>query len=159
MFCLRILVIMRQKPQIYIRFFFQKRVTLLRRNLLKLFLARKLKEVGKKQSGELRIILCSDEELLQINRNYLQHDYYTDIITFPFTDSGDSHLDAELYISVDRVRDNAKTQKSSFSTELHRVIFHGVLHLCGYGDKTEAETKMMRGLEDSFLTEYFECST
>jgi len=93
-------------------------------------------------------VLCSDDYLLEVNKKYLNHDYYTDIITFPL---GNDPLEANIFISIDRVRENAESYKESFEDELHRVIIHGVLHLLGYGDKTEEEQKRMREKEDECL--------
>ena len=91
--------------------------------------------------------------MLEINRNFLQHDFYTDIITFPLS-TGSDPIQAELYISIDRVRDNAKQGAVSFKEELHRVIFHGCLHLTGYGDKSSQQIKKMREREDHYLRLY-----
>ena len=122
-----------------------------RRNRLKSFLASKAVS-AKRPLGSLNIIFCSDEHLLGINRDYLQHDYYTDIITFDLSEN--KMVTADIYISVDRVRDNAKTLGLSFKSEIHRVIFHGALHLCGYRDKNTMEIKKMRGKEDLYLKKY-----
>jgi len=102
----------------------------------------------------LHIILCSDDYLLEINKQHLQHDFYTDIITFDLSDSNDI-INGELYISVDRVIDNASQLNTKKVIELHRVIFHGCLHLCGYGDKTVEEITIMRQKEDYYLDKYF----
>lgn len=107
----------------------------------------------KKQLASLNYIFCSDQRLLEINRQYLQHDYFTDIITFEL--SADAATLGEIYISIDRVRDNAKSLGVSFKSELHRVIFHGALHLCGYGDKKKEEQVVMRQREDYWLGRYF----
>ncbi len=96
----------------------------------------------------LNIIFCSDSYLLKINQQYLHHDYYTDIITF---DYGEAVVQGELFISIDRVRDNARALNLSFEQELHRVIIHGVLHICGYRDKTKDEIKVIRQKEDQYL--------
>lgn len=103
-----------------------------------------------KNPGELSFIFCSDEYLLELNRTHLDHDYYTDIITFDYSE-GDE-LSGDLYISIDRVRDNAKQLKLSPQDELHRVMIHGVLHLAGYGDKSSKEADIMRAQEDNCLT-------
>ena len=103
---------------------------------------------------ELNYIFCSDDFLLDINRQYLQHDYYTDIITFDLSEPGQP-INAEIYISVERVRDNARQFNSTLKQEIHRVIFHGALHLCGYGDKKPKEEVLMRKMEDKYLSLYF----
>ena len=111
-----------------------------------------IKEVARsesKQTGDLVFIFCSDEFLLNMNKEYLQHDYYTDIITFDYSDNG--RVAGEMYISHDRVLDNAKNLNISELDELHRVIIHGVLHLCGYKDKTKKEEILMRFAEDKAL--------
>jgi rRNA maturation RNase YbeY len=102
-----------------------------------------------KDLHQLNFILCNDEYLHKINLEYLNHDTLTDIITFPYSDPPVIHSD--IYISVERVEDNAKCFNVAFNNELHRVIIHGVLHLCGYGDKTEDEEKLMRQKEDEAL--------
>ena len=100
----------------------------------------------------LDYIFCSDAFLLNINREYLQHDYYTDIITFEL--SSDKNTEGEVYISIDRVKENASLYSSSLSDELRRVIFHGALHLCGYKDKTSWEKEEMRSMEQYYLDLY-----
>lgn len=102
---------------------------------------------------DLDCIFCSDEYLLNVNRTFLQHDYYTDIITFPL-DETEKKTVAEIYISIDRVKENATTEKVTFENELQRVIFHGVLHLCGFKDKTKAQSQLMREMEDQWLAEF-----
>ena len=97
----------------------------------------------------LDYIFCSDEYLLQINRAHLQHDYYTDIITFDL--SRDENTIGEVYISIDCVKENAATYNTTFSIEMHRVLFHGVLHLCGYKDKTKKDIALMRQKEDHYI--------
>lgn len=103
----------------------------------------------------LNIIFCSDAQLLEINQSFLQHDDYTDIITFDLSASKKEPATAEIYISAERVRENAKTFQTAINRELHRVIFHGVLHLCGYGDKKPGEVKRMREKEGEWLNRYF----
>lgn len=98
---------------------------------------------------ELTYIFCSDEYLYQVNLEYLSHDTYTDIITFPYQPPPVVHSD--IFISVDRVRENAAELGLPFEQELHRVMIHGVLHLCGYPDKTPAEAAAMRQKEDEAL--------
>ncbi len=102
-----------------------------------------------KKLGDVTLIFCSDEYLLNINQTYLDHDYYTDIITFDYTE-GD-FVSGDLYISVDRVSENAEINNVSFLNELNRVVVHGVLHLCGYKDKSDEEEKQMRRKEDDAL--------
>ena len=102
---------------------------------------------------DLDCIFCSDEYLLNVNRTFLQHDYYTDIITFPL-DETEKKTVAEIYISIDRVKENATAEKVSFENELQRVIFHGVLHLCGFKDKTKAQSQLMREMENQWLAEF-----
>ena len=119
------------------------------RNRLKAFLASTAQST-KRPLGSLNIIFCSDDHLLRINRDFLQHDYYTDIITFDLSPSGKAPLEAELYISVDRVKDNAASLGQPFYRELHRVIFHGLLHLMGYKDKQKKDQALMRQMENPF---------
>ncbi len=107
----------------------------------------------KKKLGAINYVFCSDEYLLTINRSFLQHDYYTDIITFGLSEPGEP-IEAEIYISVDRVKDNAKQLEVSFKDEMLRVIFHGALHLCGYKDKRKAEISQMRMKEDFYLRKF-----
>ncbi len=103
-----------------------------------------------KVCGPISIIFCSDDYLLSVNKEYLDHDYYTDIITFDY--SADSEVSGDLFISIDRVKENALTYNVLFLTELYRVLVHGVLHLCGYGDKSVSEEKIMRSKEDFYLS-------
>jgi probable rRNA maturation factor len=113
-----------------------------------------LKSVARKEGfsiAELNIILCSDEYLFQMNKQYLNHHTYTDIITFDNSDYSNS-LSGELYISIDRVKDNAVNMKIPIQDELHRVMVHGLLHLCGYTDKTPSKKAEMRRLEDLYLS-------
>lgn len=134
-------------------FFFQKNTTLQNRNTLKLFIKTILKK-EKTSIKILNIIFCSDEYLLNINRDYLQHDYLTDIITFEITNDTKGKT-AEIYISVDTVKKNAAEYQSFIKEELHRVVFHGVLHLCGYKDKTKKDIILMRQKENEYLKLYF----
>lgn len=102
-----------------------------------------------KELESLSIILCSDDYLLGINKEYLKHDYYTDIITFDL--SAGNETIGEIYISADRIKENASRFKVPISTELSRVIFHGCLHLCGYKDKTAQQKTVMREKENYYL--------
>ena len=135
-----------------IQFNFLEPVSLKDRTRLRQFLVSLFKKEGKKL-GDLQYIFCSDDYLLDINRQYLNHDYYTDIITFDLSEKGHP-INAEIYISVDRVRENAANYNSSFRKELHRVMFHGILHLCGYKDKKPKDAKIMRQMEDKWLIAY-----
>jgi rRNA maturation RNase YbeY len=138
-----------------IQLFFPASANVLRkRNNLKLFMNKVAKKLGR-PIDSLNIIFCNDDYLLSINRSYLQHDYYTDIITFDLSSSHQSPIQAELYISVDRVRDNASQLGLPYYKELHRVIFHGLLHLLGYKDKSVADQKKMREMEERLLHQYF----
>lgn len=136
-----------------IHFHFLAEVSLRERSRLKSFLPSIFKK-EKRQLAELQYIFCSDDYLLAINKQYLDHDYYTDIITFDLSEP-DQPINAEIYISVDRVRDNARSFGTSLRKELHRVIFHGALHLCGYRDKNSKEEQLMRKMEDQYLGFYF----
>jgi rRNA maturation RNase YbeY len=131
-----------------------KSVTLNNRNSLKAFVTALLHKEGKRELGYLSYVFCSDKYLLEINRQFLQHDFYTDIVTFDLS-SDKSILKAEIYISVDRVKENAQDIGIPFNIELHRVIFHGVLHLCGFKDKTKQQKAMMRQMEDQYIESYF----
>ncbi len=104
-------------------------------------------------AGDLNYIFCSDEHLLQVNREFLQHDYYTDIITFD-TSETDAKTDGDIFISVDRVLDNATQHGTAPDQEMRRVMAHGLLHLCGYGDKTDDEVALMRAKEDEWLSKW-----
>jgi probable rRNA maturation factor len=102
----------------------------------------------------LTYIFCSDEYLLQINNEFLKHNTYTDIVTFDLSET-EHDLIGEMYISTDRIAENAEKFGASYQQELHRVIFHGALHLCGFGDKKEADKQEMRKQEDKCLKRYF----
>ncbi len=102
--------------------------------------------------GDITVIFVTDEYLLDINRTHLDHDYYTDIITFDFTES--NFISGDVFISYDRVLDNSKEFNVSSYNELCRVVFHGVLHLCGYKDKSSEDEKLMRAKESFYLDKY-----
>lgn len=102
-----------------------------------------------KELGEVSIILSSDKYLLEINKEYLNHNYFTDIITFNYVEG--NTVSGDLFISVDRIKENAAEYNTTFAKELYRVIFHGVLHLIGYNDKTAKEKQLMREKEDFYL--------
>lgn len=107
-----------------------------------------IKEEGK-EPGDINYIFCSDDYLLELNKSALDHDYFTDIITFDYCE--ENSISGDLFISVDRVGDNASNLKNPFLDELHRVMIHGVLHLCGYKDKTKKDEQIMRKKEDYYL--------
>jgi rRNA maturation RNase YbeY len=134
-------------------FFLQHNISLNNRASLKEFIKGIFKKERQKLSG-LTYIFCSDEYLLNINKTHLKHNYYTDIITFDLSEKP-GEIIGEVYISIDRIRDNAATLGVSIKEELHRVIFHGALHLCGYKDKTQETQKEMRAAEDKCLVAYF----
>lgn len=104
-----------------------------------------------KKTGDISVIFCSDKYLLDMNKKYLKHNYYTDIITFNYVE-GDT-ISGDLFISIDRVKENALKFHSGWKKELYRVIFHGILHLVGYNDKTPEESKKIREKEDMYLSE------
>ena len=112
----------------------------------------------KKDLNHLNYIFCSDNALLEINRTYLDHNFYTDVITFDLSSSPKEIL-ADIYISVDRIKENAKSLNLFFKEEFHRVMFHGLLHLCGYNDKTKSQKELIRKKEDFYLNLYFRRST
>ncbi len=147
---------------------------------LRKFITEQVTKSSSYQSINLSFIFCSDEYLLNINRQFLNHDYYTDIITFPLSESKE-HIEAEIYISIDRVRENELKFKAkqpsnslkggplrkptlfrgpegSVDEELHRVMFHGVLHLLGYKDKTKANKLEMRKMEDVWINRFKKAS-
>lgn len=100
--------------------------------------------------ADVNYVFCSDDYLLKINIEYLNHDYLTDIITFDNSEQ-EEMIEGDIFISIDRVKDNAKIFKVSFEHELKRVLVHGILHLCGYSDKTDEEEKLMRSKENHYL--------
>lgn len=122
------------------------------RNALKSFLITQLKREGRKVDA-INYIFCNDEYLLQINQSYLHHDTYTDIVTFELSEKGQPLL-ADIYISISRVKENAFRFNQSFQAELHRVIFHGVLHLVGFTDKTDRDAMGMRASENLWMQRY-----
>jgi probable rRNA maturation factor len=102
----------------------------------------------------LSIVFTTDDYLLELNQKYLSHNYYTDIITFDYGSTSSVRLNGELYISIDRARDNAKEFKDSVQNELRRLIIHGILHLVGYQDKTAEEKSIMTNKENYFLSKF-----
>lgn len=109
----------------------------------------KLITLEEKKIGKINYIFLSDEGLLKVNRDFLQHDYYTDIITFDYVKG--KTISADIFVSLPRISDNAISHQKDFNSELHRVLAHGLLHLCGYKDKTDEEKSEMRNKEDFYL--------
>lgn len=107
-----------------------------------------IKNEGKK-TGDIQYIFCDDEYLLKVNQDYLQHDYYTDIITFDYVKG--KTINGDIFISLQRIEDNTKLLSTSYEDEFKRVLCHGLLHLCGYKDKTDEEQKVMRSKEDFYI--------
>ena len=102
-----------------------------------------------KRVGDVNYIFCNDERILEVNREYLQHDYYTDIITFDYTE--DDTISGDLFISLDTVRTNSEQFATAYDEELHRTIIHGILHLCGINDKGPGEREIMEAAENRAL--------
>ena len=127
-------------------------VNLTKRRVLKHFIEQIFKDEGYELSA-LTYVFCSDEYLLSINKQFLNHNTYTDIITFPLSEK-DNAIIGEVYISIDRVVENAGKYNTTVLRELHRVIFHGALHLCGFKDKSSDEAATMRSKEEFYLREY-----
>ena len=105
-----------------------------------------------KKTGDIAFIFCSDERILEVNKQYLEHDYYTDIITFDYTE-GDS-ISGDIFISIDTVKSNAEEFGATFENELHRIIIHGILHLCGQDDKNPELRAEMSKKENLALEKY-----
>ncbi len=133
-------------------FFADTTITLKDRIKLKQFIINLFKR-EKTKLNSMNYIFCSDAYLLNINQQFLQHDDYTDIITFDL--SATESVEGEIYISTDRVKENSVIHSNPIYKELHRVIFHGALHLCGYKDKSESDVIEMRGAESKYLKLYF----
>ena len=127
-------------------------LTLTSKTELKVFIESLFKK-EKTPLATINYIFCSDEYLLSINQQFLKHDYYTDIITFGLHDKG-TPVVAEVYISTDRVKENAANNGVTYTNEMLRVLFHGALHLCGYKDKSKADILTMRAKEDAYLKRY-----
>ena len=137
-----------------VRFFSNDVQTSLRnRSTLKEFIESIFKKENKRLDF-INYIFCSDKNLLTINKKFLNHDFYTDVITFNLSENN-QHISAEVYVSIDRVRDNAKKIGTPINSELHRVLFHAALHLCGYDDKKKIEIERMRRKEEELLAKYF----
>lgn len=105
-----------------------------------------------KKLGEINYILCDDEYLLKVNQDFLDHDYYTDIITFDYVKG--KTISGDIFVSLPRILDNASTLSQNFESEFNRVLAHGILHLCGYKDKTEEEKSQMRAKEDFYINQF-----
>jgi len=103
----------------------------------------------RKKTGAITFIFCSDEEILRINKLYLKHDYYTDIITFDYSEG--EKVSGDLFISLDTVKSNSEKYKTKYEEELHRVMIHGILHLCGYEDDSKEKKKVMKKVENEVL--------
>jgi rRNA maturation RNase YbeY len=129
-----------------------KNLTLGNRVALRTFIEKQFKKQGK-EIQSLQYVFCSDQYLLNINKTFLNHDYYTDIISFDLSETK-AVLIGEVYISVDRVKDNSITHQTAFTEEILRVIFHGALHFCGFKDKKPADAKEMRAQENKWLKSY-----
>jgi rRNA maturation RNase YbeY len=129
-----------------------RKLTYPQKNHLKAFVVT-IFEQENRHLSELTYVFCSDEYLLQINKDFLQHDYYTDIITFDLSVSKEE-ISGEIYLSLDRVKDNALALGVGYQQELLRVIFHGALHLCGYKDKKKSEITEMRNREERYIRLY-----
>lgn len=131
-----------------IQFSFQTNYPLKSRTKIKQWIKQVIEAKGKKM-GNITYIFCDDEYLLEVNKQYLQHDYYTDVITFDYVEN--NLISGDIFISTDRVRENALAFGSSETEELHRVIIHGALHLLGLKDKSEKEASQMRQAENEAL--------
>lgn len=139
----------------YLTNFFSEKNTYSPKNKKKI---RKLIELICKDQNKslvfLNCIFCSDNYLLEINKKYLKHNFYTDVITFDHKEKGDKNIEGDVYISIDRVKENAKLYGVKTESELTRVIIHGVLHLCGFGDKNKKEKKIMGDKENKYISLY-----
>lgn len=109
-------------------------------------------EIERFNTGEISVIFCSDDYLLSLNKEFLNHDYFTDIITFSYNE--ENVVSGDLFISIDRTKENAEKNKVSFSNELARLVIHGMLHLCGFNDKSQEEVKAIRQKEEEYLEMY-----
>lgn len=132
------------------------KITLLKRQFLKKFLTDLFRQENK-QLGEIDYVFCSDAYLLALNQQFLKHNYYTDILTFNLAQL-DEPVIGEIYISIDRIKDNVEALSLDLNEELHRVIFHGALHLCGFLDKKASDREKMTKKEDFYLSLYAEVS-
>ncbi len=150
-YVLRFLEMMANHSNHNVQFYFLvKPFTFIKRKELKLSIV-ELFKLETKKFDTLKYIFCSDAYLLEMNNTFLQHDYFTDILTFDLS-SETFNIIGEIYISVDRVKENARQLNEAFYIELRRVMFHGALHLCGYKDKTKKDKILMRRKEDYYLS-------
>ena len=133
-----------------IQFFFENTEKITIESTLAAWLEDIILTEGKKP-GDINYIFCDDEYLLQVNKEYLQHDYYTDIITFDYVKG--KTISGDIFVSLPRILDNASTLSQNFESEFNRVLAHGILHLCGYKDKTEEEQTQMRAKEDFYINQ------
>ncbi len=131
-----------------IQFFFENTEKITIESTLAAWLEDIILTEGKKP-GDINYIFCDDEYLLQVNKEYLHHDYYTDIITFDYVKG--KTISGDIFVSLPRIFDNAETLSKDFDSEFFRVLAHGILHLCGYKDKTDEEISEMRNKEDYYL--------
>lgn len=132
-------------------YFFNEDISFLLKNKRKT--TQWIEAVCKKEKQKVKsisIIFCSDSFLFDLNKKYLNHDTFTDIITFDYTEE-EMQLQGDIFISIDRIKENAIQLKINFQEEIHRVIIHGILHLLGYGDKTKKEKEVMREKENTYL--------
>lgn len=124
------------------------------RNQLKGFIFNLIEKEGR-QAEHINYIFCTDDYLLNINKTHLQHDTLTDIITFDYSANIKDKIISDIYISIERVKENAPLFHTTFRQELLRVLFHGALHLCGFKDKTKEDQQLMRNKEDYWINQYF----
>jgi rRNA maturation RNase YbeY len=136
---------------------FNAKSNLLHKRLLKNFLF-KLFEEQKQQIEKFDIIFCDDQYLRSLNKKFLNHDYYTDTLTFNLT-TGKENRSGEAYISIDRVKDNAKSFGLKYQAEIVRVIIHCCLHICGYNDKSRKDLNKMNKIQDTYLRKWIDCFT
>ena len=134
-------------------FYFETKIKLEKRLFLKQFL-KEMNNIEGSKIKQLSFVFCSDIYLLDINRRYLNQNNFTDIITFNLNTEKYGKAEGEIYISIERIRENAIKYNTTIDKELHRVIFHGVLHLCGYLDKTNKQASVMRTKEDFYLQRF-----
>ncbi len=138
-----------------IYFHFQKPTILSNRKLLRSFIF-KIFEYENRTLAQLEFVFCDNDFLLNINQTFLKHDYFTDVITFNLADLDSLPIRGEIYISVEMVKQNSLHFRVSFAQELYRVIFHGILHLCGYDDKKPQDKLVMKNKENFYLAAFLD---